>query len=101
MEEHRRVDRRRRRGFVATDRVLLEVMQTHTLRTSDDLWQILADLAAQPFDTKELAEANNCPRWYAQQIAYCLRLTGACETVGKRRGAWLYNRLCNRNSEAA
>jgi hypothetical protein len=29
-------------------------------------------------------------RWIAQRMAYCLRETGAIHSVGRFRGAWLY-----------
>jgi hypothetical protein len=35
-------------------------------------------------------------RWIAQRMAYCLRQTGAVQSVGKQRGAWLYQRPRNR-----
>ena len=44
----------------------------------------------QPFHTGHLAEGLGVERWIAQRMAYCLRETGAIQSVGKLRGAWLY-----------
>jgi hypothetical protein len=43
-----------------------------------------------PFHTGHLAEGLGVERWIAQRMAYCLREMGAVQSVGKLRGAWLY-----------
>jgi hypothetical protein len=37
-----------------------------------------------------MADGLRVERWIAQRMAYCLRRTGAIQSVGKLRGAWLY-----------
>ncbi|MCD4685116.1 MAG: hypothetical protein K8S97_04175 [Anaerolineae bacterium] len=94
-EEHRRksTDRRRgwrRKGWLTHERRLLKVVEQHTLTSSADLCALLPDDLPDPFTTADIAAATGRPRRLAQQIAYCLRESGALETVGKRGNAWLY-----------
>lgn len=81
---------RRPNDHQVEDQRLLEVLEVHTFRKAADLCRVLPSALPTPFDTGHLAECLGVPRWFAQRIAYCLRETGAIETVGKRRWAWLY-----------
>ena len=45
---------------------------------------------AQPFTTRDLAEAAGLRRSLAQKMAYCLRKMDAIEAVGKRERSVLY-----------
>lgn len=94
-EEHRVTrPRRRRRGpdFRVEDRLLRSVVSRKTLRTVADLRKLLpADLPPQ-FTTGDLASKAGIPRWLAQKMAYCLRVTGAITTLGKQGNSVLYGR---------
>jgi len=92
-EEHRvSVRKRRWRGpdFRVTDRLLVGIEGRSTLKDCGDLVRLLPAGLNEVFSTEELAKAARMPRWLAQKMAYCLRKTGAVETVGKRKNAWLY-----------
>jgi len=82
--------RRWRREFEIEDQKLLNVREILTLHTPQDLMQFVPDNLPCPFHTGQLAEALEVERWVAQQIAYCFRKMGTAQTVGKQRGAWLY-----------
>ena len=45
-----------------------------------------------PFTTLELAQAIERPIWFAQRVAYCLRLSGAVRVVGKLGNRRIYVR---------
>ncbi|MCA9040369.1 MAG: hypothetical protein KDA65_08490 [Planctomycetaceae bacterium] len=103
LEEHRiPVKQRgwRKKDYRTSDRLLTAVTDTLQLRTAHDLWDILPDRPAGPFDTAQLATAVDVPRWSAQKIAYCLRETGCIRQVGKKGNAILYE-LNERQSNAA
>lgn len=94
-EEVRRksTDRRRgwrRKGWIIEERRLLHVVEQHTLTSAADLCALLPADLPDPFTTADIVTATGRPRRLAQQIAYCLRESGAVETVGKRGNAWLY-----------
>ncbi len=80
-----RMPRRRRPGYTITDRRLDTICATTLLARADDLWALLPEGidGREPFTTFELAERLDRPRWFAQRVAYCLRLTGAARPVGK------------------
>jgi hypothetical protein len=72
-------------------RLTLEVpFSTHQFRSAADLCRMLPNELPKPFHTGHLAAALGVERWIAQRMAYCLRETGAVQSVGKLRGAWLY-----------
>ncbi len=83
----------RRKGWLTHERRLLAVLDQHTLTSSADLRALLPDGLPDPFTTADVAEATGQPRRLAQQIAYCLRESGAVEAVGKRGNAWLYRKV--------
>jgi hypothetical protein len=87
---HGRRRRWRDGDYIVEDQKLLEVHGTHHFRTTDDLIDLLPPDLSSPFHTGHLAEALDKPRWLAQQIAYCLRETGAAQQVGKQGNARLY-----------
>jgi hypothetical protein len=87
-----RIDRRRRPGFAVADRILKDVMTTTTLVAADDLWDLLPDGLDGPFTTRDLAALLGRPIAVAQRVAYCLRLSGAAVTVGKRGNRLVYAR---------
>ena len=66
----------RRRRDKTTDRSLIRVQQTVTLRTAEDLAALLPADCPELFDTAELAAAAGVPRWLAQKAAYCFAYAG-------------------------
>jgi hypothetical protein len=87
-----RVARRRRPGYKVVDRSLREVVDSVRLCTATDLWALLPVGLGGPFTTKDLAESLGKPMHFAQRVAYCLRLAGAVETVGKTGNRRIYLR---------
>ena len=60
----------------------------------DDLWSLLPEglFLENSFTTRELAAFLLRPLAFAQRVAYCLRLSGAVETVGKTGNRRVYRR---------
>lgn len=87
-----RVPRRRRPGFAVVDRRLRAIDRTVRLVAPVDLWALLPDDLPSPFTTLDLADRLDRPVGFAQRVAYCLRLSGAAATVGKRGNRWIYER---------
>jgi hypothetical protein len=83
---------RRPGNFVVEDQRLVELHEVHVFRTTADLCRLLPRKLPKPFHTGQIAEGLDVPRWLAQRIAYTLREMQAIRTVGKQRGAWLYER---------
>jgi hypothetical protein len=85
---------RRRRWRVndhqVEDQRLIQIIGVHEFRTAADLCRLLPPALPCPFHTGHLAEGLGVERWIAQRMAYCLREMGAVQSVGKLRGAWLY-----------
>jgi hypothetical protein len=52
------------------------------------------------FSTNDLAQHAEIPRWLAQKMAYCLRMTGAIKVTGKQGNAVLYG-VCRTARRAA
>ena len=95
-EEHRQHDPTRawrRRGWVVTERRLTRVADTITLRSPSDLVELLPAGVPEPFTTSDVAAAASCPLRVAQQMAYCLRHSGAVEVIGKRGNSIEYRRV--------
>jgi hypothetical protein len=84
---------RRDNDHQVEDQHLMQVLSVHRFHTAADLCRILPCPLPRPFHTGHLAEALGVERWVAQRMAYCLRKTGAIQSVGKLRGAWLYEQL--------
>jgi hypothetical protein len=84
-----RVPRRRWPGYSVADRILGTIHGTTDLRTAADLWNLLPDHCngREPFTTRKLAEQIDRPLWFAQRVAYCLRVSGAVIVAGKT-GNW-------------
>lgn len=90
---HGRRRRWRHNDHVVEDQRLASVGETLRFAKAADLWQLAPGKLPAKFDTAELATAMDAPRWMAQRAAYALREMGAVRQVGKRRGAWLYERV--------
>jgi len=92
-EEHRVAARKRRwrsPDFRVTDRFLVGIEGRVTLRTLGDLVKLLPSGLGDVFSTEEIARRAGMSKSLAQKMAYCLRKTGAAQTVGKRGNAILY-----------
>jgi hypothetical protein len=87
---HGRRRRWRENDHQVEDQRLLDVTSIHTFCTNGDLCRLLPPTLPRPFHTGHLAEGLGVERWIAQRMAYCLREMGAVQSVGKLRGAWLY-----------
>jgi hypothetical protein len=82
----------RKRGWVTDERRLLEVVEQRTLVTAADVSAFMPPGLAEPFTATELAAAASISRRLAQKMAYCLRLMGCINLVGKRGNSILYTR---------
>jgi hypothetical protein len=69
---------------------LVNIGQTLRFTTGSDLQQLLPHKLPVPFHTGHLADQLKISRGTAQRIAYCMRMTGCAEEVGKRGNARLY-----------
>ncbi|WP_422925155.1 hypothetical protein [Singulisphaera sp. PoT] len=87
-----RVPRRRWPGYLVVDRSLRVVCETKTLRAPEDLLGLLPDGLPDPFTTLDLAEHLERSVPFAQRVAYCLRLAGAVESIGKIKNRHIYGR---------
>jgi len=87
---HGRRRRWRAGDFQIEDQRLIAIHETYTLRTAAQLTDLLGVRLPAKFHTGHLATLLGRPRWEAQKVAYCLRETGAVQTVGKEGNAWLY-----------
>lgn len=94
-EEVRRPDPKkgwRRGGYVIEERRLVEVLDTVDLSAPEDLLQLLPTGLPDPFTTADLATGLNRSRHTAQEVAYCLRISGAVSVAGRDRRGILYDR---------
>lgn len=97
LEERRHA---RAKRYRCLDQHLLKVHDGVILRTADDLWGVLNQpKLSKMFDSLELAEAVGVPRWFAQQIAYCLDRMGAASRCGKRGNTILYERVQHKRTK--
>lgn len=83
---------RRDNDHIVEDQKLVTVHDVLSFRSAADLMQLIPNDLPDPFDTAQLAHGLGTRRSMAQRIAYCLRMTGATEAVGKKGNAWLYRR---------
>lgn len=92
-EEIRRPDAHkgwRRGGFVIEERRLVAVQETMELTGPGNLLELLPGGLPDPFTTAHLAEGLGRSRHLAQEVAYCLRVSGAVETIGRDKRGYLY-----------
>jgi hypothetical protein len=93
IDEVRLARRRCRRGYEVLDRALRTVVGSLTLHSADDLWDLLPrECRDAPFTTRDLAATLGRSVEFSQRVAYCLRLAGAVETVGKTGNSRVYVR---------
>jgi hypothetical protein len=90
--------RRWRKDYQVEDVKLESIEGTLQLRRAADLLGLIDHaVAGRPrlggsFNTADLAQAIDRPRWTAQQIAYVLRKTGAINSSGRNRTGIIYKR---------
>ncbi len=92
-EEIRRPDAKkgwRRGGYVIEERRLVEVRETVEVGSPEKLLELLPEGLPDPFTTTDLAHRLGRSRHLAQEVAYCLRVSGAVETLGRDRRGILY-----------
>ncbi len=96
-----RLPRRRRPGYTILDRRLESIGPQALLARAEDLWTLLPDGCdgGGPFTTFDLADRIERPRWFAQRVAYCLRLTGAAKVSGKKGNRLVYIRASTSDIE--
>jgi hypothetical protein len=92
-EEIRRPDAEkgwRRGGFVIEERRLVDVLETVELDSPEELLRLLPEGLPDPFTTADLADGLGRSRHLAREVAYCIRVSGAVETVGRDKRGILY-----------
>jgi hypothetical protein len=92
-EEIRRPDAEkgwRRGGFVIEERRLVDVLETVELDSPEELLGLLPKGLPDPFTTADLADGLGRSRHLAREVAYCIRVSGAVETVGRDKRGILY-----------
>jgi len=80
----------RRKGWVVVERRLVDVVKRLLIRDALDLRGLLPPGLPRSFTTGHLAEKLGIRRSLAQKMAYCLRESGAIETVGIQGNALRY-----------
>jgi hypothetical protein len=89
-----RIARRSWPGYKVVDRCLGDIRTSCVVARAEDLWTLLPDdcRPSPPFSTRQLAVDLGRPLWFAQKVAYCLRVAGAARVVGKAGNSLLYDR---------
>ena len=92
-EEVRRPDAKkgwRRGGFVIEERRLVDVLETVEFDSPGALLGLLPEGLPDPFTTAHLADGLGRSRHLAQEVAYCLRVSGAVTAAGRDKQGILY-----------
>ena len=92
-EEIRRPDAKkgwRRGGFVIEERRLVDVLETVEFGSPGALLGLLPEGLPDPFTTAHLADGLGRSRHLAQEVAYCLRVSGAVTAAGRDKQGILY-----------
>lgn len=92
-DEIRRPDAKkgwRRGGFVIEERRLIEVAETVQVDSPEGLLELLPEGLPETFTTADLAAGLGRSRHLAQEVAYCLRVSGAVDAVGRDKRGILY-----------
>lgn len=82
----------RRKGFAIKERRLVDVVDTVEFHSPEDLLGLLPTGLPDPFTTADLATGLGRSRHLAQEVAYCLRVSGAVDAVGRDKTGVLYTR---------
>ncbi len=94
-EEVRVADQRRNRrrgGWTAVDRRLVEIVEMIRIEAMADLFAMLDGELPVEFTTTDLAIAMHSSRRLGQQAAFCFREAGLSEICGKDGNAFVYRR---------
>ena len=83
---------RRKGGWVVVGRRLIDVLCTYTVRSMDDLFDMVEAKLPSVFTTADLSAAMGRPRRTGQQAAYCFRCAGVAEICDKRGNTLVYRR---------
>ena len=92
-EEIRRPDAKRgwrRNGFVIEERRLVDVLETVEFGSPEELLELVPEGLPDPFTTADLADGLGRSRHLAQEVAYCLRVSGAVKIAGRDKRGILY-----------
>ena len=89
---------RRRGGWSAVDRRLLEIVEIHRVERMGDLFAMVDAKLPEPFTTTDLANVMRSSRRVGQQAAFCFREAGVSEICGKTGNALIYRRLVGRSA---
>ena len=92
-EEVRRPDAKngwRRGGFVIEERRLIDVLETVDVGSPEGLLGLLPEGLPDPFTSSDLADGLGRSRHLAQEVGYCLRVSGAVKTIGRDKRGILY-----------
>jgi hypothetical protein len=81
----------RRGGFVIEERRLMSVLDTVQITSPADLVGLLPRDMPDPFTTADIADGLGRTRHLAQEVAYCVRVSGAVEVVGRDKRGVLYS----------
>lgn len=85
-----------RRKHSVQDRRLVEVQDTISVTSPEQLWQSLQADVPEVFTTADLAKAATMPRWLAQKAAYCFRTMELFEVCGKQGNAIEYRLVASK-----
>ncbi len=88
----------RRKYWSIADRRLLEVLDRRLLVSPADFQALLPPTLPERFTTRDLAQTMEIRRSLAGKMAYCLRVMGAVEQIGKQGNAYLYALPGNRRT---
>ena len=83
---------RRRGGWTAVDRHLVEIVQIHRIEHMADLFAMLDAQLPLQFTTADLANSMGSSRRLGQQAAFCFREAGMSGICGKDGNALVYRR---------
>ena len=98
-----RIPRRRWPGYKIADRCLIQILDRRRIEHPADLWTLLPPEHdwTEPFTTADIARRIDRPLWFAQRVAYCLRLSGAAPVIGKRSNHRVYVMQTSNNPDRA
>ena len=81
---------RQRRGWRIEDRRLVEVLERAAFESAKDFRRFLPLTLAEPFTSRDVAEATGLPLHLVQKMTYCMRRMGLIAPAGKRRASIEY-----------
>ncbi|NQV06504.1 hypothetical protein HQ535_08120 [bacterium] len=80
----------RRNGYAIQERRLIDVFDSTEFGSPRDLLTLLPPGLPDRFTTKDLADLLGRTRHLAQEVAYCLRESGAIEVIERDKRGYLY-----------